>query len=68
MRRVNITVPEDLWVAFKKYCEEECRPLSAQLQFMMRQTLLQVEVEKKQKSKSLYNQKRDDVPPSGRIN
>ncbi len=41
MTRINITVPEDLLEDFKKYCEKQFRPLSAQLQFMMKETLEQ---------------------------
>ena len=39
MKRINITVPEDLLEEFKKYCETQCRPVSSQIQFMMRQVL-----------------------------
>ncbi len=39
MTRINITVPEKLLEKFKKYCEIECRPVSAQLQYMMKQAL-----------------------------
>ena len=39
MTRINITVPEELLEKFKKYCEIECRPVSAQLQYMMKQAL-----------------------------
>ena len=39
MTRINITVPEDLLEDFRKYCDKQFRPLSAQLQFMMKQTL-----------------------------
>jgi|GEM_PF-3319086 len=39
MTRINITVPEDLLEDFRQYCEKQFRPLSAQLQFMMKKTL-----------------------------
>ena len=52
MKRVNITVPEDLLAEFKKYCEEECRPLSSQLQFMMRQALKERQEEKLKSSRN----------------
>ena len=39
MTRINITVPEDLLEDFRQYCDKQFRPLSAQLQFMMKQTL-----------------------------
>jgi metal-responsive CopG/Arc/MetJ family transcriptional regulator len=39
MKRINITVPEDLLEEFKKYCENQCRPLSSQLQYMMKEAL-----------------------------
>lgn len=39
MTRINITVPEDLLEDFRKYCDKQFRPLSAQLQFMMKQKL-----------------------------
>ena len=39
MKRINITVPEDLLEEFKKYCDNQCRPLSSQLQYMMKQAL-----------------------------
>ena len=39
MTRINITVPEDLLEDFRKYCDKQFRPLSAQLQFMMKKTL-----------------------------
>jgi 4-alpha-glucanotransferase len=32
---VNFTAPEDLIFDFRRYCEKQRRPLSAQLQFMM---------------------------------
>ncbi len=51
MKRVNITVPEDLLVEFKKYCESQCRPLSSQLQYMMKQALKE---NKEQKSAAKF--------------
>lgn len=39
MTRINITVPEDLLEQFKVYCEDQVRPLSAQIQFMMKQAI-----------------------------
>lgn len=41
MKRINITVPEKLLEKFKKYCEIECRPVSSQLQYMMKEALKQ---------------------------
>ena len=46
MKRINITVPEDLLEEFKKYCENQCRPLSSQLQYMMKQALAESKEEK----------------------
>lgn len=39
MIRTNFTAPEDLIADFKRYCKKQCRPLSAQLQFMMMELL-----------------------------
>lgn len=50
MKRINITVPEDLLAEFKKYCENQCRPLSSQLQYMMIQAL------KEKQEKEINNQ------------
>ena len=41
MTRISITVPEGLLAKFKQYCEMECRPVSAQLQYMMKEALKQ---------------------------
>ncbi|WP_186375913.1 ribbon-helix-helix domain-containing protein [Hyella patelloides] len=39
MTRINITIPEGLLEEFKKYCEIECRPVSAQIQYLIKQAL-----------------------------
>ena len=56
MTRINITVPEDLLEDFRQYCEKQFRPLSAQLQFMMKQTL---EEELNSQSKHLSSNEED---------
>lgn len=57
MTRINITVPEDLLEDFKQYCEKQFRPLSAQLQFMMKQAL----------EEDLMNQAKQEKTMKGRI-
>lgn len=37
--RVNISVPEPLLEDFKAYCERQVRPLSSQIQYMMKKAL-----------------------------
>ena len=39
MKRLTITVPEKLLEEFKVYCEKEFRPVSTQLQYMMKKAL-----------------------------
>ncbi len=51
MTRINITVPKDLLAKFKQYCEMECRPVSAQIQYMMKEAL---------KQKGLYQEEFED--------
>jgi metal-responsive CopG/Arc/MetJ family transcriptional regulator len=46
MKRINITVPEDLLEEFKNYCETQSRPLSSQLQYMMKQLLKESQEQK----------------------
>ncbi len=41
MTRINITIPEKLLEEFKQYCEAECRPVSAQIQYLIKQALKQ---------------------------
>lgn len=57
MTRINITVPEDLLEDFKKYCEEQCRPVSAQIQFMMKEILSSQESPEKSKISSSQGNK-----------
>ncbi len=54
MKRINITVPEDLLEEFKKYCETQCRPVSSQIQFMMRQVLKESQKEKSEENISAW--------------
>lgn len=39
MTRLTITVPEELLEEFKIYCEKEFRPVSTQIQYMMKQAI-----------------------------
>ena len=39
MTRLTITVPEKLLEEFKQYCDKEFRPVSTQLQYMMKKAL-----------------------------
>ena len=48
MTRINITIPEKLLEEFKQYCEAECRPVSAQIQYLIKQAL------KQQKQNDIY--------------
>jgi len=57
MTRINITVPEDLLEDFRKYCDEQVRPLSAQLQFMMKKTLQENSV---RQSRHYYDNENDE--------
>lgn len=54
MARLTITVPEKLLKEFKLYCEKEFRPVSTQLQYMMKQIL------DKEKINSSEERKEDD--------
>ena len=51
MIRINITVPQGLLAKFKQYCQMECRSVSAQIQYMMKEAL---------KQKGLYQEEFDD--------
>jgi hypothetical protein len=37
--RVNLSVPEDLLEEFRAYCQDQVRPVSAQIQYLMKQAL-----------------------------
>ena len=51
MIRISITVPKGLLAKFKQYCAMECRPVSAQIQYMMKEAL---------KQKGLFQEEFDD--------